>query len=220
VYSTAGNTARIRLDWDGTNFANSSYHTGADQWELLTLTASVPTTATQVKAICEVAANGTAYFDAGSLTIMPVYRYTIPATMLKGPYYLSQQADEYDPSGPYYPLSQQNYPVAGRRLQLEGIGVLTNPATDTATIEIGAPQVDYLVALAARNLNRILASRAAVQQRDRYLADAQMWEKAARELIGPPGVAMPRLGAGSSKHIWHTEVDATARYVVLDQARG
>ena len=33
---------------------NSDCHSGRDQWELLSVTASVPSDATQVKAICEV----------------------------------------------------------------------------------------------------------------------------------------------------------------------
>ena len=221
VYATVGDVARIRLDWGGSNFSNSVYHTGTDQWELVILTAAVPATATQIKVIVETAAGGTAYFDAAALTIMPVYRYTIPSAMLKGPYYVTQQADEYDPSGSYYPLSERNYPLAGRRLRLEGMGLLTNPATDTATIEIGAPQTDYLVTLATRNLYRILGSpaRSAQQQREGYRVAAEEKDREARELLSRPGVAMPPLGAKDSRGVWHTEESSTERLLILDQAR-
>ena len=60
VYATAADTARIRLDWDGSDIDSSDYHTGSDQWELLSVTATVPSDATQIKAILEVAASGTA----------------------------------------------------------------------------------------------------------------------------------------------------------------
>ncbi len=86
VYATAADTARIRMDWDGTNFENSDYHSGRDQWELLSVTASVPSDATQVKAICEVAASGTAYFDASWMAVGPVYKYTVPTSIIGGPY--------------------------------------------------------------------------------------------------------------------------------------
>lgn len=221
VYATAASTARIRLDWDGTNFANSSYHSGNDQWELLSVAATVPSSATQVKAICEVAAAGTGYFDAGWLRILPVYRYTIPSTILRGPHYVSQQYDELDVAGPYYPIGANNGRSAGMRLRLEGMGLLTNPTTDTATIEIGAPQTDLLATQAARNLMLIQAAapRAAQQQVDRYLAEAARYEQEVAATLGRPGVKMARLGAQEMKGAYHFEEDATARYLVLDQRR-
>lgn len=220
VYATLASVARIRLDWDGTSFENSVFHTANDQWELLKVTASVPTSATQVKAICEVAAGGTGYFDAATLTIQPVHRYTIPSSMLKGPYYVTQQVDELDPAGAYARyLNGVSHPIAGRRLRLEGIGLLTNPTTDTATIEIGAPQTDLLVAYAARNLNRILLSRAAGQQRERYLADVAMWEQEIQRLLSRPGIRMPRLGAILGTGVYHVEENATDRFLVFEDVR-
>jgi len=219
VYATAASTARIRLDWDGANFANSSYHTGADQWELLSISAAIPATATQVKAICEVAASGTGYFDAAYLTIdgAPINRYTLPTSILVGPHYVSEQYSENHLDGPYYPM--RNRPITGRRIRLEGMGNLTIPATDTATIEVGVPRTDLVVTVAAGKLMRMLASRAGSQDRTRYLDEAVRFAVDAEALKRQPGVRMPRLGVKAQPQIWHIEEDADGRYLVLDRQR-
>ena len=93
VWCAAADTARIRLDWDGSDIDSSVYHNGQNEWQLLDVTASVPTSATQVKAILEVVASGTAYFDACWLDAGPIQKYTIPTAFVNGPHYLTEQGD-------------------------------------------------------------------------------------------------------------------------------
>lgn len=149
TYATTADSARVRIDWDGTASEDSAYHTGADQWELLKAQASVPSTATKVRAILEVAANKTGYFGAGYMAVGdPIVRYTVPTKFRSGPHFVSVQYDEKRPEGPYYPMNGR--PYTGRRLRLEGMGILSQPATDSATTEVDEDHVQLIVAEAAR----------------------------------------------------------------------
>ena len=87
VRSTAADTARIRLDSDGTVFTNHAYHLGRDEWEWQEIQTTVPAAATRVRPICEVAANGTAQFDSMyCIFSRPLrIRYDIGTTMRDGP---------------------------------------------------------------------------------------------------------------------------------------
>lgn len=222
VYATAADTARVRLDWDGTNFANSSYHTSQDRWERLEVQAAVPTTATRVRAICEVAASGTGYFDAGGdagLFIDRIKRYTIPTTLRLWPAYVGQQNNLDEPDGSYYPLRANLDVVRGAHLRFEGKGLLTRPTTDAGTTEIAAPQVNLVYAYAAMYLYRALASAmfSGTLTRQGYQAEAQNWAQEASRIAAQKGIAMPKLGAAIGKGIYHFEEDSSGRYLVLDR---
>ena len=219
VYATAADTARIRMDWDGTNFENSDYHSGNDQWELLSVTASVPSDATQVKAICEVAASGTAYFDAGWMAVGPVYKYTVPTSIIGGPYYVTQQYSETDPDGPYYSLPSRAVPTTGRRLRIEGIGLLSRPTSDTATVELGEPRVSTVVAYAARWFYRMLAGDSALEANNRWNAATEMWSAEAMRMSTAPGIRMAKPGHEGAREVWHIEEDVDGKYIIFDRAR-
>ena len=166
VYATAASTARIRLDWNGTDFTNSDYHSANDQWETLIVQAPVPSNATQIKVILEVVTSGTGYFDAGGLAVGPrTVRYTLPSTTLKGPYTLAVQDDfntaegdytqvsgfdvEDDTSGTRY-LILKEWLNSLQRLRLEGIDKLTQfTSTDTSTTEVDAPRTRLVILKAA-----------------------------------------------------------------------
>ena len=219
VYTTAADTARVRLDWNGSDIDSSDYHTGNDQWELMSVTATVPSDATQIKAVCEVAAGGTAYFDAAWLLAGPVYKYTVPTTIIGGPYYVSQQFSETDPDGPYYQLPKNATPTSGRRLRIEGIGLLSRPTTDSATVELGEPRISTVVAYAARWFYRMLAGDSALEQNARWTAAVEMWSAEASRMSTSPGLRMPKPGGQMGRQVWHLEEDSDGRYIIFDRSR-
>ncbi len=224
VYTTTTTTARLRLDWGGCDIDSGDYHTGADQWELITVTAAVPSGATQVKAICEVASGTkTAYFDAGYMFILPVYPYTLATNFLLGPYAVYQQVDEDNPGGGYDILVGQ--PVQGRRLRLIGKGLLSRPTTDSGTTEIDDLQVQLVVAKAAEFLNRALATGASTFQRERFQDDMLLWREEYDRLKGRPGMKSRAIAThidntAHQSNQWHMEEDSTGRILVLDHNRG
>lgn len=202
VYCTAAETARIRLDWDGTNFTNESYHTGADQWERFELSATIPTTATQVKATLEAIASGTAYFDSTWLAVGKLYKYTIPTSFIQVSA-IEIQSDENYPSDPFTPISgwhyeedssgkyiildRSDYPP-GYRLRVRGKGVLSTLSSDTGTVELGSPERQLLVAAACRNLMFYYWEDAASEDKDDYKTKMMFWDEQVRLRSQAPGL--------------------------------
>lgn len=213
VKATAEEAARIRIDWGGSNFANHAYHSGTDQWEVQTLRVAVPTTATQIKVICEVddpdSGENTAYFDAAWLAVGRKYRFTLPTDIITGPHFVEQQVNGNEPSERFSRLMDR--PITGRALLLQGMGYLSRPTTETGTTEIDGARVNLVIALATMRLARIL--------RNRGLEDAGQTYEDAREdyieLLRMPGITMTSMAAEIPK-VWHTEQDSTGRYLVFD----
>ena len=206
MYATEPNTARLRLDF-GSSISNSPYHSGRDQWELLELDAAVPKTATQVKQICEVAANGTGYFDHGWLAVGGIYEYTLPSSIITGPHRVTQQADEDDIDGPYYEIPDGGSPTTGRLLRVQGMGVLSRPTTNTGTTEVGEPQVRLIVAYAEMLMWRLMASpaRSSMQDRQGYTDAGRDAAVKVAVLKGQHGTKTPRMGAQRHRGSWHLE---------------
>lgn len=217
VWASAASAARIRIDWGGSAFENSDYHPGDDTWRLLRASGAVPSAATQVKAICEVADGNTAYFDGpGGLRVGPVYKYTIPTSIVIGPHTVELQYDEWQPDGNYYQLSPSANPTPGRLIRLTGMDLLSRPATDAGTTEVNGARVELIVAKAAEILHGMV-------QRDASESDlARLEQIAARvpALMGRPGIRMTPMAAQMPRHTWHVEEDSSGRYLILDQARG
>ena len=211
VYATAASSARIRLDWDGASFENSDYHTGADQWELLEAEASVPSTATQVKAICEVADGNTGYFDMAWVAVGPIWKYTIPAAMRRGPHYVYMQYNEDQPEGPYYQLPQNGTPLEGRALRLEGMGLLSRPASETGTTEVDGEGVDLIVARAALFLQQMLEARG----QDLPFGGVD-WQEQVDELLARAGSPVMSAEYPTS---WRVEEDSSGRYLHFHSPR-
>ena len=217
VWCAAAATARIRLDWDGSNFENSDYHKGQTEWELMDVAASVPTSATQVKVIIEVVASGTAYFDACWLDAGPIQKYTIPTTIITGPHYVTEQGDETEINGEYIPVI--GGPTTGRRLRIEGMGLLSRPGSDSATTEVAAPQSNIITAYAGMYFFRTQAASNAVDESSRFTDMAATFSRDAVRMASQPGVRMPRLGAQKRRDVWHTESDSDGRYIIFDRNR-
>lgn len=220
VWTDGASRARLRLDWDGTNFENGSYHRGNSEWQLLSVSAAVPSTATQVKCICEVAAARTGYFDASWLAIGPVYKYTIPSTLVRGPFQVLQQYSEDYISGPYYGFSNGASPTQGRFLRLTGMGTLTLPTSDTSTIEVGEPQLRLVVAYAKKVLWELLLARSASENRKSLLENVQTSQREIERISRQAGIRMAAMSAKRGAYSWHVEEDSSGRYLVFDTSRG
>ena len=217
VYATTADTVRIRILWGSGSYESHDYHDGTDEWQLQSIAVSIPSTATEVTAVMEVADGYTGYFDASWLAVDPLYKYTLPTSITFGPHYITQQADRYNPDGPYHPIGKNSTPTKGRILRLEGLGMLSRPSTDDGTIEIGEPHISVINAYALMFFNRLLLSNSAQQQRDRFAQDMQMWGQEASSLIEE--IARPRIGAKRSDGTWHTEEDSGGRYLIFDRNR-
>jgi len=209
AYATAADKVRIRIDWDGSAFENSSYHSGKDQFEPLTVEATIPSTATQVKCICEVVDGSTGYFDASWLAVGRKYRFTLPTDMITGPHFVEQQVNGNQPGQRFARLTDR--PTAGRALLLRGMGYLSRPTTETGTTEVDGARVNLIIALATMRLARMLSNRG--------LEDAEIiYDRAERDyirLLDQPGIKMAPMAAEIPK-VWHTEADSAGRYLVFD----
>jgi len=220
-YATEPNAVRIRTDHGGSNFANSRFHSGRDQWERLEVEKAIPNTATQVKHICEVADGFTGYFDLGWLSVGPIFEYTMPTSIITGPHRVSQQLDEDDTDGPFYPFRDGARPTEGRLLRIEGKGLLSRPTTDSGTTEIGEPQIRLVVAYAEMLLWRLLASpaRSAKQDREGYLQAMGDAANKVALLKSQPGMKTPPLGAQRHRDSWHVETNSSGKILVFPRTR-
>ena len=219
VWTDGANRARLRLDWDGSNFANSDYHRGNSEWQLLSVSASVPTTATQVKAICEVAATRTAYFDAGWLAVGPVYRYTIPSSIIRGPFQVLQQYSEEFVDGTYLGFGNAWTPTEGRFLRLIGMGVLSLPTTNSGTTELGEPQLRLVIAYAKKALWELLLARSAAQNRENLLANVNLAEREVERISKDPSIRMRAMSAQRGQNTWHIEQSDSGKFLIFDVNR-
>ena len=217
VYATTANWARIRVDTDGgTTFLSSDYHTGVDEWQYLEIHETLPDAATQIGLRLEVANGGTAYFDAGWMAVGPIHKMTVPTTILHGPHRVEQQADESDPNGDYKLMDKA---ITGRRLRVRGMGALSQPSTDSGTVEIGDEKVDLIVAKAAEILFQSVRGD---DGNDRHIPE--YWRALVhgrpgtrREgMIHETGKRMMPMTTGRNRGRWHTEKDASGRYIILD----
>jgi hypothetical protein len=211
VFCETADAARIRIDWTGSAFENSDYHSGAAQWEQLSASADVPSSATRVQAICEVADGSTAYFDLARLDAGQVWKYTLPTT-IRRLHWVAMQYSEDDPGGPYYPISPERPPITGRALRLEGVDLLSRPTTDSGTIEVDGEHVELIVARAAMYLDNMLRSRGVTDG----LGEVNRLDQIALLL---DRTAMPSLAAERPMGAWHIEEDSSGRYLILDVPR-
>jgi hypothetical protein len=214
VYATAADAARVRLDWDGTNFANSDYHSGKDQWELLKVEEAVPDSAIKIKTICEVANSQTGYFARGYQSAGRIWRYTIPSTLIDGPHILEQQNVELEPDGDYSPLRNA---IEGRILQMHGMGRLSTPSTDAGTTEVDGTRADLIVAKAAEILfgGMVKGDPGEETHTPKYWRDVVYGKPREKGLIDQPGVRMWPMGSKRANGFWTPEEDASGRYIRL-----
>lgn len=220
AWTDAATQGRVRLDF-GSETTSGDYHAGDSQWERLSASDGVPTDATGVTVILEAIAGSTVYWDIGYVRVGPKYSYTIPSTILRGPYTVTQQFSESDVSGPYYPIPDGGTPTEGRILRLTGMGILSQPTTDSGTTEVGEPQAQLIVAYAKMLMYRLMASptRSAQQNRQTYIDSGRDAAGEVAILKHQMGIVMPKMGAQRHRQNWHVEVDANNRFLVFGRTR-
>ena len=217
VWTNGASQARLRIDWDGSNISNGDYHGGASEWELLSVESAVPSDATQVKVICEVAAEAVAYFDLSWLAIEPGYKVTVPSSFIRGPSRVLQQYDQHEINGIYYPLLPGEAPKTGRILQLHGMGLLSRPSTEAGTTEIGPPHLTLSTAYAAMVLFRTLLMRSASENVTNLQRNEVFWQGEVSRLSRQFHTRLQ--GASRARNIWHVEEDSAGRYLQFDVVR-
>jgi len=215
VWTASASAARLRLDWNGSDFENGSYHTGDSTWRLLYVTGTVPSNATQVKAILETAATKTAYFDAGWMTVDILTEYTVPSTIIRGPMFVQQQDNEDEPNGRYLNIT---HPMAGSRLRLIGMGLPTVPTALSDSVELDSLAADVVGYVGAGFTYDLLASHAALDEAPEFAGAARAWMNKAEQLLNN-GALTQRLGAARASHTWHVVDNAGTRKLVFPQRR-
>ena len=218
VWTNGSSQARLKIDW-GTSTETGDYHAGDSSWRLLTAEAAVPTDATQVQVVCEVAASQTAYFDTSWFAVEQIHRLTVPSDIVRGPMHILQQYNEDMVDGAYYPLPSGVAPTRGRILRLEGMGILSRPSSESGTTEIGEPQLNLVTAYAAMVLFQTLLMRSATEQRSNLTENIRYWQMEVQRLSSQPGIRMRPLGASRGRNSWHIEDDADGRYLLFDVTR-
>ena len=219
VWTAGSSQVRLRIDWDGSDISSGDYHDGDSEWQQISVEASVPTTSTQVKVIIEVAAQATAYCDLGWLAIDPVYQVTVPSTIIRGPSRVYQQYNQAQVTGTYYPLLPGETPGRGNLLRLEGMGLLSQPSTESGTTEIGQPQLSLVTVYAAMALFETLFMRSASEQRENISGNITAWKQEVGRLSSQRGINMRTLGASRGRSTWHIEEDSSGRYLQFDVSR-
>jgi hypothetical protein len=217
VWTDGSSQARLSIDW-GTSTETGEYHTGDSSWRLLSVEAAVPTDATQVQVICEIAASQTAYFDTGWAAIDQVHRLTVPSSILRGPMHVLQQYNESMVDGAYYPLLPGETPTRGRILRLDGMGLLSRPTTESGTAELVEPQLNLVSAYAAMVLFQTMSVRGPHEQRQDARESLVIFQAEVARLSTQVGIRMRPLGASRGKNSWHIEEDTDGRYLVFDTA--
>lgn len=204
---------RLRVTYNGTDFDDSSFHAGDDDWEHVVLDSTIDANASEMTISLEATSGNTGYFDLVVAWIDPITLYTMPTAFYPdGPHLLRQQADAQKPEGLYLPFGPENHPVSGRVLRLEGQNRLTVPTTESGTTEIDEAQGEIIVALAARNLYRSL-KEADPGQRASHTQNELGWGQEYLGLIDSrKGLRMARMSA-SARDFW--KIDSDTRRLVL-----
>ena len=169
---------------------------------------------------CEVTSGNTAYFDLVRAWIDPVDRYTIPTTMLRGPFQVLQQAYLDRPEGPYWPIPANCAPTPGHVLRLTGMGLLGQPVTDATTVEIDTNQAEYFLAQASQWLYRAVLQGGDQQEREYMAQRRQEWQQDIARMEQGGGTTMPNMAAELPMGVWKVEADSSGRYIQFLAGRG
>jgi len=219
--NTSSANVLVAIDFGGAaTQSESAAHTADGSWRQISVSATVPTDATKVECRCLVADGSTAYFDAAYLLAGPIAEYTIPSTMLKGPYLVLLQKDPARPEGPYRPIG--GTVLSGRRLQLHGVGVHPALTSDTDTLAIHAFQEQMVSLLAAGFVFETIAASSGLEEVDRLREQGTFFRDAAQARSNDPKNQSPARGAEAvraSKSPWYWREDGTTRTLVFPRIR-
>ena len=208
---------KVRLSFDGgTTFTDSVVHSGSSEWERLEITTAVPVTATTVTAYLwnSTAGTPTVYWDDSHMAVGPLTRYTLPTTFATWPAQVMQQRSISDPNGLYATINGDNPAESGRIMRFYGQGRFTVPTTDAETIELDESRAELIIAKAALNLYRRLASED-MAFRDMHIQDARTWDNRVNELLRQPGIRMRAIAATKSHGAVRFTDDGANKYLEL-----
>lgn len=216
VAAIDADVARIGFEFASGVTDYHAYHGGEGaafnqnaHWDWQSHTATVPTTAQYVRAICEVA-TGTkiGYFDGpGGVYVDRIFKYTVPTSFHDWPSMVKMQATG-NPEGPFDKLVGR--PKAGRLLRLEGEAVLSIPSSDTGTSEVSEHQAELIVAMAAEQLFTRLRRVSNTQEFD---DDAAYWRQEVGRL--GPDIKMIRMPSHKPNGEWKYGEDTSGRYLLV-----
>ena len=130
---------------------------------------------------------------------------------------MTESGSESDIEPYYFPIV--GTPTTGRRLRIEGMGLLSRPSSDSGTTEVESPQSNIITAYAGMYFFRTQAASNAVDESSRFTDMAATFSRDAVRMASQPGIRMPRLGAQKRKDVWHTESDSDGRYIIFDRNR-
>ena len=219
VWASVASVARLRLDWDGSTIVSGDYHTGDSSWRLLSVSGLIPDDATQVKLILETeSGTNTAYFDAGYLNVGPVWRYTIPSTIRKGPHHVSIQRNEQFPEGQYDHIHDHHL-LPGRRIQLRGIGALSTVAAEADTTEVDGPAADAICYLAASLVAEMIIGQVAGDDQTELQAILSLNRRGYTEMIAQPELISPIIGVEAPSQKWYVTNVHGSRILHLNTRR-
>jgi hypothetical protein len=150
--------------------------------------------------------------------IDPIYKYTMPTSILKGPYEVLIQRDRRNPKGVFNPLGSYGKPTWGRILRLKGIGLLSEVTADTGTMEVDGVQASLLVAYAREYFFDALMGNAGPRVRERYremrdkaIVDKERFIARGGRMLEPPAQV---------SSAWRTIDESGTRYLELTHYRG
>lgn len=215
VFATVASAARLRVTFDGATYTNGAWQAGDAEWEnddTQYIDVAVPADATEMTVSCEVTDGNVAYFDLVRAWIDPVYTYTIPSSVAKGPYSVSIAQSLDEPSGLFSTItgykveedSSGRYIVindalpSGYVLKITGVGPLSTMSTDAGTTEVDAPRTQLVVARAAQWLFEQLAADSPGDGSEFYVSQARRYEQRTQQLLATPGMRMRTGGATRS----------------------
>jgi len=192
--ATLGDQARIRVSFDGSTFTDGDYHAGDHEWEgpsVHQIDVVIPADASEVMVSCEVASDGTSYFDLVTAWVDKVNRYTLPTNFYRGPVKIDQQVHMSRPEGDYVPITRNSIPQSGRVLRIKGKRILSEVTAETGSMEISEPEDQILYAHALEWLADSNIGMASGAVREDLEADKQRWRVKAAELRSRASIKPP-----------------------------
>ena len=161
----------------------------------------------------------TAYWDAAYAYAHRIKRYTVPTTILEGPYQVLIQGDmdqDVAARDNFRQMGINETPPQGRILRVIGKGKLSTMTADTSTVEIGEPQTQILIAQALRYMYRALQGSEMRDSSDVpfYQVQESRWRDEVAHLIRNPAVRQHGLTAEYPR-AWGVEDDSAGRYLFL-----
>ena len=185
---------------------DSSYHSGGSEYESLSVTATIPQTASDIEFRIYSGDVAACYIDNTEVQSGDLYRVHVPLAFTLGPdqIYLqrtgsarARPADAINGTSRWERLHNWHIendgsdrmivfdrpPTAGYKLRLRGMEELTQVSSDTATMEVAGQQVDALVAVAAQVMLEKLGNTETREDLAPYIERMRYWAARAPDML-------------------------------------